>query len=877
MLELINLERTRAGLQPVVMGDNAAAQLHAEAALEGCFSSHWGLDGLKPYMRYSIAGGHQSSGENVHGSDYCITDADNYRPITNIEEEVREAMAGWMDSPGHRRNILRPKHRRVNIGLAWDRYNFKAVQQFEGDYVEYEGVPTLENGMLTMSGKMKNGVQFQDERDLLVRIDYDPSPRQLTLGQVSRTYCYRTGLHVANLRPPASGDRIYFRDEITRRVDGSACPDPYEVSADAPAARSHEEARALWQGAYDASQRQVQDETLVLAMLTASEWRIDGSTFSVKADIGRLLEARGNGVYTVALWAPLNGEDTVVSTYSLFVDDLPGPVGTAAVVSEFPVSDVPPAQRHIEVKRRMLDLINEERAAAGLTPLVLGENAAAQLHAEASLTGCFSSHWDLNGLKPYMRYSLAGGYQVNSSYVVGSDYCIVATDGYRAKDSVVNWMSENALDWKHRKVNIGLAWDEYNTVVVLQYEGDYVEYDRLPAIEDGVLAMSGTVGNGVVFEEDRDLGVQLFYDPPPRPLTGGQIARTYCADSGVQVASVRRPPPSGSRYTSDDFEKSYRPCPDPYTVQADMPAPTSRTEARELWETARAESGAREELTVTLPWVTAQDWSANGEAFEVRADVREVVDVHGPGVYRVVLWAPVDGERAVISEYALFHEIEPPAFPPTQTPPPVSSLTEVERALMARGIMNRMGRNMLDLPSLDFTISSLSDQMKWHVSYTGMLQGDDARRALGTFTNRKSGEEFDFDSTYRSTCMRKLVPETGPWVYVEHNGWDNVSNPDVFTPFAPLAFARIDPIPDWTVLDITDEVVVLGHSPFEDGDFDNLSFVLYASKAPVLVTRFDLVYDGEAVLSTTEFSGYGENDVGDRVHSSQQDCEGRNQ
>ena len=248
MLELINVERTRAGLQPVVMGDNAAAQLHAEAALEGCFSSHWGLDGLKPFMRYSLAGGYQSSGENVHGSDYCITDTENYRPITNVEEEVREAVEGWMDSPGHRRNILRPKHRRVNIGLAWDRYNLKAVQQFEGDYVEYEGVPTLENGILTMSGKMKNGVQFQDERDLLVRINYDPPPRQLTLGQVSRTYCSRNGLHVANLRPPETGDRIYFRDEITRRVDGSACPDPYEVSADAPAARSHEEARALWQG-----------------------------------------------------------------------------------------------------------------------------------------------------------------------------------------------------------------------------------------------------------------------------------------------------------------------------------------------------------------------------------------------------------------------------------------------------------------------------------------------------------------------------------------------------------------------------------------------------------------------------------------------------
>ena len=660
MLDLINEERTRAGLQPVFMGDNAAAQLHAEAALQGCFSSHWDLDGLKPYMRYSLTGGYQSSGENVHGSDYCITDADNYRPITNMDEEVREAMVGWMDSPGHRRNILRPKHRRVNIGLAWDRYNFKAVQQFEGDYVEYEPVPTLVNGMLTMSGSVKNGVQFQDERDLLIRIDYDPPPRQLTLGQVSRTYCSTNGLHVANLRQPETGDRVYFRDEITRSVDGSACPDPYDVSADAPAAPSHEEAHALWQKAYDASQRPVHDETLVLAMITASGWSVDENTFSVTADIGGLLSARGSGVYTIVLWAPLDGEDTVVSTYSLFVDGLPEPEVHAAVASEVPVSDVPPVQRHIKVKRRMLQVINEDRAAVGLTPLVLGENAAAQLHAEASLAGCFSSHWDLNGLKPYMRYSLAGGYQSNSSYVVGSDYCIVAADGYRAKDSVVGWLSESALDRRHRAVNIGLAWDEYNTSVVLQYEGDHVEYDRLPVIEDGVMTMSGKVGNGVGFEEDRDLGVQLYYDPPPRTLTGGQIARTYCADSGVQVASLREPPPPGSRYTSDDFMTSYRPCPDPYSVPADTPAPGSRAEARELWEAARAESRARGELTVTLPWITAQDWSASGEGFTVSADVRDVVEIHGPGVYRVVLWGPVGEERAIISEYAIFHEIEPP-------------------------------------------------------------------------------------------------------------------------------------------------------------------------------------------------------------------------
>ena len=33
MLELINAERVKAGVPPVVLGDNVAAQLHAEDAL----------------------------------------------------------------------------------------------------------------------------------------------------------------------------------------------------------------------------------------------------------------------------------------------------------------------------------------------------------------------------------------------------------------------------------------------------------------------------------------------------------------------------------------------------------------------------------------------------------------------------------------------------------------------------------------------------------------------------------------------------------------------------------------------------------------------------------------------------------------------------
>ena len=166
MLQLINQERMSAGLEPVELGANVAAQLHAESSLANCTSSHWGPDGLKPYMRYSLAGGYQSNGENGHGSDYCITPRDNYRALGPIEREIKEAVDGWMRSPGHRDNLLDGWHRKVNIGLAWDRYNFVAYQHFEGDFVEYETLPSMENGVLSVRGRTKNGIEFRRARDL---------------------------------------------------------------------------------------------------------------------------------------------------------------------------------------------------------------------------------------------------------------------------------------------------------------------------------------------------------------------------------------------------------------------------------------------------------------------------------------------------------------------------------------------------------------------------------------------------------------------------------------------------------------------------------------------------------------------------------------
>ena len=379
------------------------------------------------------------------------------------------------------------------------------------------------------------------------------------------------------------------------------------------------------------------------------------------------------------------------------VADTPTPVRTSTPTVLPSPSPVPEALiRHLSEKRYMLKLINDERRKAGVPTVELGDNIAAQLHADASFTNCFSSHWGLNGLKPYMRYSLASGYQSNAENGSGSDYCIKAGEGYAANlptqmeiEQIMNGLMSssghrrNILNKWHKKVNIGLAWDEYNFQAYQHFEGDYVEYDRLPAIENGQLFFSGKVKVGVQLKEDRDLGAQIYYDPPPRKLTRGQVARTYCYDGGLPVAALRPPTKPGSYYTEHTVSKTYFSCPDPYEVPKDAPAANSPDEATELWGEAYYSSKYQIEQEATVPWITALNWTAAGEVFSISANIQQVIDKHGDGVYTILVWGSIDGEDAIISQHSIFHGITPPdirSLPlptrtavPTHTPAPTNT------------------------------------------------------------------------------------------------------------------------------------------------------------------------------------------------------------
>lgn len=316
MLELINGEREAAGVQPVNLGTNGAAQLHAEAAMEHCFGGHWGADGLKPYMRYSLAGGYQSNAENSRGVDFCIQESDRFSRLGSVMDEVRQAVEGWMDSPGHRGNILGKWHRKVNIGIAWDSYSMWAYQYFEGDYVRYDQLPTIADGYIAMSGQFINGSGLSGPNDLLVVLDYDPPPGPLTRGQLARTTCYNNGMTVASLRQPLTGGYSWPEGSYeTEHRPG--CPDPYDVPAEAPAPELFRGENEIERETKTLSES-IQSRVINVPWIKANEWSVTATGFQVEADVTAVLDEHGPRVYTVVLWAMLGEEQPVVSQYSIF-------------------------------------------------------------------------------------------------------------------------------------------------------------------------------------------------------------------------------------------------------------------------------------------------------------------------------------------------------------------------------------------------------------------------------------------------------------------------------------------------------------------------------------------------------------------------------
>jgi uncharacterized protein YkwD len=175
VFEMINEERDVAKVQLVEMDDLATevATKHAVDLVTKEFIGHWGSDGLKPYHRYSAAGGTHATEENVSAADG--TWSNKAKDLKQDSAYLHVRM--YQEKPpndGHRRTILAPQHTHVGIGLAVQDLRLRLVELFVAKYVDVKPVKreARPNAQLSFSGKIvRPGYLFNN-----IEVFYEPLP-----------------------------------------------------------------------------------------------------------------------------------------------------------------------------------------------------------------------------------------------------------------------------------------------------------------------------------------------------------------------------------------------------------------------------------------------------------------------------------------------------------------------------------------------------------------------------------------------------------------------------------------------------------------------------------------------------------------------------
>ncbi|MGI5441364.1 CAP domain-containing protein [Streptomyces shenzhenensis] len=105
VVELTNRERGRARLAPLAVDPllTAAAQAHSADMVARDFYSHTSPEGSQPWDRAAAAGSRRRTiGENIACG----------------QRSAAEVVEGWMNSPGHRANILKPDFTHIGVGFV---------------------------------------------------------------------------------------------------------------------------------------------------------------------------------------------------------------------------------------------------------------------------------------------------------------------------------------------------------------------------------------------------------------------------------------------------------------------------------------------------------------------------------------------------------------------------------------------------------------------------------------------------------------------------------------------------------------------------------------------------------------------------------------
>ena len=212
------------------------------------------------------------------------------------------------------------------------------------------------------------------------------------------------------------------------------------------------------------------------------------------------------------------------------------------------------------VREKLLNLLNDERSAAGLSRLQLDDLACkvATDHANDMIRGQFLSHWGSDGRTAYHRYSFAGGTDALLENVgLAQDIQSLAPNSVISDflDIHQSMFGEVPPDDGHRRtilnpyhshVGFGLAFRGHSLRLDELYLGRYLHIDPFPirAKPKATVVLTGKLLNSTHFLHE----VDVFYEPLPAPPDLSWLRTPRSLSLPDQYVILRPKAPAGTTY-----------------------------------------------------------------------------------------------------------------------------------------------------------------------------------------------------------------------------------------------------------------------------------------------------------------------------------------
>ncbi|MGI0091334.1 MAG: CAP domain-containing protein [Nitrososphaerales archaeon] len=204
--------------------------------------------------------------------------------------------------------------------------------------------------------------------------------------------------------------------------------------------------------------------------------------------------------------------------------------------------DITYPSNYAALENYTLSIIDQNRTSSGLNPVTSSSIPSGQQHADSMLQNNYFSHWDTQGFKPYMRYSLLNGTGFVEENVAYEFSSFPTFTSIRSVESVIgdlewqmmnndsvccaNGHRDNILNQYHDRVSIGIAYSAYAVYFVEDFETYLVNFIT-PITQGSTVVLEGNASQAI-----DPTSVEVFYDQPPAPLTSADLNANYSTPYG---------------------------------------------------------------------------------------------------------------------------------------------------------------------------------------------------------------------------------------------------------------------------------------------------------------------------------------------------------